>query len=90
MLAKNQKDAYDFDNETVSDYDAAPKNTKFDWGASNPAGDMLARSKKDAYDFDPETVSSYDADPKNTKFDWGASKPVREVSMNDLSQSIAE
>ena len=78
-MLRNKHDAYDGDEDTVSQYDDMEQHKKFDWGtgANHDAngkkvyfGQRL-RNKLDAYDGDEDTVSQYDDMEQHKKFDWG-------------------
>merc|ERR1712086_258337 len=61
---RSRKDAYDGDNNTVSQYDDMEQHKKFDWGVDGVKSayglHQRVRKGKDAYDGDADTVSQYD------------------------------
>lgn len=64
QMNRNRKDAYDGDEDTVSQYDDMEQHKKFDWGVEGLKSayglSQKHRGSKDAYDGDEETVSPYD------------------------------
>lgn len=76
QMNRSRKDAYDGDEDTVSQYDDMEQHKKFDWGVEGGSKSAYGlvqkhRSSRDAYDGDEETVSQYDDMEQHKKFDWG-------------------
>ena len=78
-VKKSEKDEYDGDKNTVSQYDADPHHKHGDFGVPKGQHGELkpvvytqkAKKSADAYDGDENTVSEFDAGDKFRTFDWG-------------------
>lgn len=56
-MARKNKDEYDGDTNTVSQYDDMLHYKKFDWGQNPPKFEGVMRKVQDNYDLDSNTVS---------------------------------
>ena len=94
QLHRNKRDAYDGDEDTVSQYDDMEQHKKFDWGVDGVKSayglNQKSRGSKDAYDGDENTVSQYDDMEQHKKFDWGQNDLAQREGLSNFIQTSVE